>query len=417
MAKQLVIIGGGVVGLSSAYEALNRGYSVTLLERGPAAHDSCSLGNAGMIVPSHFEPLAAPGMIAMGLKWMFNPESPFAIRPRFDRELISWAIRFWKAATPEHVARCTPILRDMNLRSRELFVRYSERHGNDFDLETVGLIMLCKRQETLDHEAEFAAKAQSVGVPTRVLDRAGVAAAEPGVALDVAGGVLFPKDAHLSPHKFIASLTKRIEAMGAKIVYGAEVTGFRSEGAAIRAAVTSAGEIAGDEFVIATGAWSPGVAKSAGLSVPMQAGKGYSMLLERPARRPRLCSILTEARVAVTPMGAAVRVGGTMQIDGNDLSVNERRVNGIRKAFPTYYTDFKTSDFEGVKVWSGLRPCSPDGMPYIGRAASRRNLIVAAGHSMMGLSLGPVTGEMVGQILTGEKTCVDTGLLAVDRYR
>ncbi len=417
MAKHIVIIGGGVVGLSSAHELLQRGHAVTLIERGRPGHDSCSLGNAGMVVPSHFEPLAAPGMIAMGLKWMFNPESPFAVRPRFDAELISWAFRFWRAATPAHVARCTPILRDMNLRSRELFVRYAEKYGNDFDLETVGLVMLCKEQKTLDHEAAFAAKAASVGVPTEVLDRAGIAGAEPGATLDVAGGVLFPKDAHMSPHKFIASLTRKVESLGGKFVWDAEVTGFRTEGDRIRAAITTTGDIAGDEFILASGVWSTGVAKTAGLSIPMQAGKGYSMLLENPAQRPKLCSILCEARVAVTPMGSGVRVGGTMQIDGNNLNVNERRVNGIRKSFPKYYTAFKPEDFNGVKVWAGLRPCSPDGMPYIGRTGTRKNLTIAAGHSMMGLSLGPVTGEMVAQIVSGEKTLVDASLLNPDRYR
>lgn len=417
MSKHIVIIGGGVVGLSSAYELLKRGFAVTLVERGGPEHDSCSLGNAGMVVPSHFEPLAAPGMIAMGLKWMFNPESPFAARPRFDAELLSWAFRFWRAATPAHVARCTPVLRDLNFRSRELFLRYAESYGNDFDLETVGLVMLCKEQQTLDHEAAFAAKAVSVGVPAEVLDRAALAKAEPGATLDVAGGVLFPKDAHMSPHKFIASLTRKVAELGGRFVWNAEVSGFRTEGDRIRAVVTKAGEISGDEFVLAAGAWTPGVAKFAGLSLPMQAGKGYSMLLEKPAQRPKLCSILTEARVAVTPMGSALRVGGTMQIDGNDLTVNPRRVAGIQKSFPKYYTGFKTADFEGVKVWSGLRPCTPDGMPYIGRPASRPNLVVCAGHSMMGLSLGPVSGEMVAQLIGGEKPAVESPLLSPDRYR
>lgn len=416
MSKNIVIIGGGVVGLASAYELLQRGFAVTLVERGGPDHDACSLGNAGMIVPSHFEPLAAPGMIAMGLKWMFNPESPFAMRPRFDAELVSWAFRFWRAATPAHVARCTPILRDLNFRSRELFVRYAERYGNDFDLETVGLVMLCKEQQTLDHEAVFAAKAVKNGVPAEVLDRAALAKAEPAATLDVAGGVLFPKDAHMSPHKFIASLTRKVAELGGKFVWNAEATGFRTEGDRIRAVVTTAGEIAGDEFVLAAGAYTTGVAKAAGIAVPMQAGKGYSMLLEKPVERPKLCSILTEARVAVTPMGAGLRVGGTMQIDGNDLTVNHRRVAGIKKSFPKYYTAFKPADFDGVKIWAGLRPCSPDGMPYIGRTAAKANLVVATGHSMMGLSLGPVTGELVARILAGEATGVDLSLANPDRY-
>ena len=219
------------------------------------------------------------------------------------------------------------------------------------------------------------------------------------------------------PQAIRTQIESKVSELGGKFVWNAEVTGFRTEGDRIRAVVTKAGEISGDEFVLAAGAWTPEVSKTAGIALPMQAGKGYSMLLEKPAQRPKLCSILCEARVAVTPMGSGLRVGGTMQIDGNDLTVNRRRVGGITKSFPKYYTGFKTGDFDGVKVWAGLRPCTPDGMPYIGRSGAKRNLVVAAGHSMMGLSLGPVTGELVAQIISGEKPFLESALLNPDRYR
>lgn len=416
MSGPTVIVGGGIVGLSAAYELLRRGRQVVLLEKGAADHDSCSLGNAGMIVPSHFVPLAAPGMVALGLKWMFDGESPFWVRPRLDPALFSWGWKFWRASTQAHVARCEPILRDLNLRSRALFLRHRDELPGRFDLEDVGLLALCQTQQTLDHEAVMAARSNALGVPTEVLSADEVRRRDPGVDYAIAGAVLFTKDAHLDPLKLVASLTAEVTRLGGRIVFDAEVTGWKGEGDLLRAAVTKQGEFAGEAFVLAAGAWSPAAAAALGLRIPMQAGKGYSMRLERPVQRPKYCSLLMEARVAVTPMGSALTVGGTMEITGNDLSVNPARVRGIRKAFVRYYPAFKEADFEALPVWSGLRPCPPDGMPYLGRTRAKRNLIVATGHSMMGLSLGPVTGEIVAQLICGEPTSVALKEVDPDRH-
>lgn len=416
MSAPVVIVGGGIVGLSAAYELLRRGRPVVLLEKGPANHDSCSLGNAGMIVPSHFVPLAAPGMVALGLKWMLDGESPFWVRPRLDPALFAWGWKFWRSATAAHVERCTPVLRDLNLRSREIFLRHRAELPAGFDLEDVGLLALCRTQQALDHEAVFAAKSNAVGVPTEVLSAAEVRRRDPGVDYDIAGAVLFAKDAHLDPRKLLAVLTAEVSRLGGRLVFDAEVTGWRTEGDLLRAAVTKQGEFAGETFVLAAGAWSPDAAAALGLRLPMQAGKGYSMRLERPVQRPKYCSLLMEARVAVTPMGSALTVGGTMEITGNDLSVNPARVRGIRKAFVRYYPAFREADFEALPVWSGLRPCPPDGMPYLGRTRARRNLVVATGHSMMGLSLGPVTGEVVAQLICGEPPSVALREVDPDRH-
>src|SRR5947209_1276698 len=148
--RHILIIGAGVIGLSTAYYCALRGHRVTVLERNAARRDGCSFGNAGMIVPSHFVPLAAPGMVALGLKWMWNPESPFYIQPRFDWGLLKWALRFWRASDAGHVARAAPLLRDLSLASRACFEKLAALPGMDFSLTQRGLLMLCKRQHTLD---------------------------------------------------------------------------------------------------------------------------------------------------------------------------------------------------------------------------------------------------------------------------
>jgi D-amino-acid dehydrogenase len=414
--KSVVIVGGGVIGLCVSYYALQKGHTVTVLERGAEGHDCCSLGNAGMVVPSHFIPLAAPGMIAYGLRQLGNPESPFALRPRLSADLVRWGWEFWRASTPARVDRAAPLLRDLNLLSRTLYEELAAACGDEFGLVRRGLLMLCKSEETLHEEAKVAERAYGLGIPAEVLTPAEITALDPGVRIDVAGGVYFPKDCHLSPIRLMAALTRHVRDMGGKIVWSAEVTGWQAAAGRVRVAVTMGGEHPADEFVLAGGAWSAETASGLGLRLPMQAGKGYSVTLEKPRQLPEICSILTEARVAVTPIGSALRFGGTMEIAGNDLTVNRRRVAGIFKSIPRYLPDFQLEDFHNLPVWSGLRPCSPDGLPYVGRFARYPNLIAATGHAMMGVSLAPVTGRLVAELLSAEPPSLDIALLGPDRF-
>ena len=417
VSKHILIIGSGVIGLSTAYFCAKRGHRVTVVERNPAERDGCSFGNAGMIVPSHFVPLAAPGMVALGLKWMWNPESPFYIKPRLDWELIAWAWRFMRSATRAHVAQCAPLIRDLSFASRALFEELAALPGNDFGLVKRGLVMLCKTQHALDDEAAAAATANALGVPAQVLDARGVAALDPGVTMDIAGGVFFPKDCHLSPARFMAGLLAECERMGVSFHWGTEVRDVITNGRTVEAVATTAGEIAADEFVLCGGSWSPELVRALRVSVPMQAGKGYSLTVQKPRQLPELCSIFTEARIAVTPMDGALRFGGTMEIAGLNEDITLRRVQGIVKAVPRYFPEFSASDFADIQPWRGLRPCSPDGMPYVGRFGQYDNLSTATGHAMMGLSLAPITGKLMGELLDGEPTSHALGLMNPDRFR
>ena len=178
----------------------------------------------------------------------------------------------------------------------------------------------------------------------------------------------------------------------------------------------SRGEFAADEFILCGGSWSPVLARELGLKIPIQAGKGYSLTLTQPRELPQLCSIFTEARVAVTPMGASLRFGGTMEIAGLNEDINPVRVQGIIKSVPKYFPKFTPEDFDGIQPWRGLRPCSPDGLPYLGRTAKFSNLILATGHAMMGMSLSPITGQLVSEIVSGEKPSFDLNLLSPDRF-
>lgn len=414
MGRDVLIVGGGIVGLCTAYYASERGLRVTVVERGSPADEGCSFGNAGMVVPSHMVPLAAPGMVSLGLRYMLSPESPFYVRPRPSLDLLRWGVRFWRSANARHVARAAPVLRDLHLASRACFEDLARSH--DFGLVQRGLLMLCRTAHGLDEEARGAEYARSLGVPANVLGPAEVRALEPDVRLDVSGAVHYPLDCHLAPTRLMTALRESLERFSVRMVWNTSVTGWRTRDGRVEAAATPQGDLTADEYVVAAGVWSTPVARGLGLALPMQAGKGYSLTLSEPRRLPKLCAILSEARVAVTPMGRALRFGGTMELTGIDTSVDAARVRGIVKAVPRYLPDFAASDFDGVPAWCGLRPCSPDGLPYVGRTRRLRNLSVATGHSMMGVSLGPITGRLMADVLTGAPPSIDVSALNPDRF-
>src|SRR4051794_15921958 len=246
----VVVIGAGAVGLSAAYYAARMGHDVRGLDRGGEQDLNCSYGNAGLIVPSHFIPLAAPGMVRMGLKWMLKPESPFYIKPRLDAELISWGWKFYRAANPEHVRKSGPLLRDLNMATRECFVEFAAAHGNNFDFETRGCFCLCKTEHRLDEEAKVVQEARQLGLDAEGLSAKEVAAREPQIRMDIVGGVYFKDDCHLTPAKFMATLKSEVQKLGVKIRWSTEVTGWKLNGAKIESVRTAKEEFAADEFVL-----------------------------------------------------------------------------------------------------------------------------------------------------------------------
>ncbi len=417
--KSVCIVGGGIIGLCAAWYALQKGHSVTLVERGKPDREGCSTGNAGMIVPSHFIPLAAPGMVAMGLRMMRDPRSPFYVRPRWDKDLIQWGVNFARSANQTHLDRSAPLLRDLSLASRSAYEELSTHFGDVFGLTRRGLLMLCKTDHALHEEAATAAVARELGIPADVLTPADAAKLDPGVRMDIVGAVHFPLDAHLSPQRFVAALIDALESGGCDFRWQTEITGWQTKGIHVVAATTIHGGddyITADEFVIAGGAWSPKLVRGLGLRLPIQAGKGYSVTLPNPIRKPELCSILVEARVAVTPMGDTLRFGGTMEIAGMDETINTPRVEGILQAIPRYFPDFGPDDLRDLPVWHGLRPCSPDGLPYIGRFRRWKNLTAATGHAMMGVSLAPVTGKIIAALMSDETPPIPLDLLSPTRF-
>lgn len=413
-AKSVIVVGGGVIGLASAYYLAKAGREVTVVERDSSLTSGCSEGNAGMVVPSHFIPLAAPGVIGQGLKWMLDPKSPFFLRPRLDLDLARWVWLFFRHANAGHVKRSEYLLRDLGLESRRLHIELAQ--GEGFPLETRGLLMLCQSEKGLEDEVEVAEAALRLGLEVEVFGKNRLKEFEPEAQVEALGGVWFQQDCHLAPLDFVGALRKGIIAAGGKFVED-EVTDFVKEGSTITGVRSAAGStLTADRIVLAGGMATLALARKLGLRLPMQGGKGYSLTLKEPNKALNLCSLLKEGRVAVTPMGKTLRIAGTMEICGADTSLSPARLQGIIESFCRFYPDFSAGDFEGIEPWIGLRPCSPDGLPYLGAAPGQERVVVATGHSMMGLSLAPVTGFLVEKLVSGEATGMELAPLAPERF-
>lgn len=410
---RVLIVGGGVIGLCSAYHVLKSGRAVTIIDHQASEYTSCSTGNAGMVVPSHFIPLSAPGMVTKGMKMLANPEGPFYIRPRASVELMRWCKLFMSHCTEKHTMQSRELLRDLNLASRSLFLEMAK--DTSTEIAERGLLSLCLTDKALHEEAEVAAMSNELGVPAELCSPDRLAELDPDIDMTVRGGIWFKQDCHMNPTDFMNGLRQKVLDMGAELVTDTNVTGL-SRGSNATVQLDGVNTPPDLQIVLACGAWTGELMKSIGQRMPMQAGKGYSLTVNEPRQQPKLCSILAEAKVAVTPMQDKLRFAGTMEICGNDMSVNPRRVRGIIKSVQQYFPAYDPSAFENTNPWAGLRPCSPDGLPYIGRITGFSNLTVATGHSMMGLSMGPVTGKLVADVVSNTPPEIDIRKLEPLRF-
>lgn len=413
--KKVIVVGAGIVGLSTAYFLHQRGVEVTVIDNTDGTNN-CSYGNAGYVSPSHLIPLASPGIISQGLRWMLNPESPFYIKPRLNRDLIRWGLLFKRAATTKRVAAGAKVLYHLTVKSQELYEDILADESIEAGYHKPGLLMVCKTEAALHHETELVEMAQGFGLEAEVLSQAETEKLDPNVQYDTVGSVYFGCDGWMSPHVFMKAFKERLIQAGIDIRFNTELQKIRHNGSQIETIETSKGELKADEFVLTAGAWTPLLMKQLKVDIPLQAGKGYSLIIPRPVVMPKLPSILTEAKIATTPMLDGLRFAGTMEIAGTQLNINPRRVEGIIKGVKEFMPQFRDMDFSKLKPWAGLRPCTPDGLPYIGRTQRYSNLLVGTGHAMLGWTLGPITGQMLSDEIVGEKPAVNSQLLAVERY-
>jgi len=413
MSKNVVVIGGGIIGLCTAYYLQKEGHQVTVIDKSNFS-EGASYVNAGYITPSHIIPLAAPGMITKGIKWMFDSSSPFYIKPRVDLDFFKWSWAFKKSATAKKVEAAIPVIKDINLLSRDLFEDMKTSNDFEFHYERKGLLMCYQTDKVGEEEWSVGKRAIEEGLQVENLSLEEVKKIEPNANLNIKGAVYFHSDAHMTPTNFMPKILAYLKAQGVKIQANEEVKDIEVSSNAISSVVTSKGSYKTDEVVMAAGSWSPLLTKKLGIEIPIQAGKGYRINVERETNIT-IPSILCEAKVAVTPMEGFTRFAGTMEIDGINHDINPVRVNAIANAASNYYNGLEIYDTEKKAAQCGLRPCSPDGLPYIGKSSKCSNLTIATGHAMMGWSLGPATGKLVSEIISNKKTSLDLSSYNPDR--
>ena len=412
MSKNVLIIGGGVIGLMSAYYLLEAGHRVSVADQ-TTMTDGCSYGNAGLVAPSHVVPLASPGMISTAIRYMFSSTSPLYIKPRIDRNLITWAWNFYRFSTRKHVHYAVPHLKNISLLSKELYNDLTKNF--DFGYKEAGLLMLFSTGRGEKMEVEAAALAQKEGVDAQILNAQEISERQGGLAIDAKGGVYYPGDVQLIPHRMMDVLKHFLTRHGVQFFTEQQIKGFKLDNGKIWK--IDGLDLPGpfDEVVVAAGSWSPLILDGIGLNLPLQAGKGYSFMMENMGNSLRIPCVLKEARVALTPMENNLRIAGTMEIAGINHRVCMNRVKGIVGSVSAYYPDIVPDIPEKKDVWHGLRPCSADGLPFIGRSRKIKNLVIATGHAMMGITLAPATGKLVSEIISEKKVSIDIDAFSPDR--
>ena len=410
-----IIIGGGIIGLCSAYYLQKEGHNVTVIDRGDIT-DGCSFGNMGYMSPSHFVPLASPGIIAEGFKYMLSSSSPFYIKPRLNMELIQWAWHFYKNSSAAHVKRSAPHLNNILQLSRRLINEMRTQIGDNFDMEAKGCLMMCKQPKTLEHEFHLADDAEKLGLIVQRLNASEVQALETDVEVKVAGAVLFKDDCHFHPGKLMLSLKSYLQKQGVQFQLNSTVSGFEKAGNIVNGVITNNGKFNCDNLVIAAGSWIPAISKMLGIHLLLQPGKGYSYTYDDVEKNIKYPAILVDGRCAITPWGNRLRIGGTMELSGINNKVLVNRMQGIYDSAKSFYPglqiDFPPTD----KIWNGLRPVTPDGLAYIGRTSEYDNVVIAGGHAMLGISQGTGTGLLVSQIVENKKTEIDISAFKLNRF-
>lgn len=413
MKKEVVIIGGGVIGLCSAYYLQKEGHQVTIVDQSNL-DSGASYVNAGYLSPSHFIPLSAPGVMKKGLRWMFNSSSPLYIKPRLDPDFLKWTLAFNKSCNSHHVKKAIPAIKDMTLLSQDLFEDIKSSEGFSFQYEKKGLLMLCQSNKMLDEEIEIAKLAKREGLNAKEINLEELSILEPNVKMNIKGATFYDCDSHTTPHEFMEEMKTYLKQNGVQFYVNEKVEDLNVKDDRILSLKTNIQTLKADEIILAAGSWSHMLSNKLGLKLLLQAGKGYRVDTKKRTgiNTP---AILAEAKVAVTPMNGFTRFAGTMEISGINHDINKVRVEAIAKAANRFYPEIKLTLEEKENAASGLRPLSPDGLPYIGKFAKCKNLTIATGHAMMGWSMSTATGKLVSEIVSEKKTTLNLNPFNPDR--
>lgn len=410
----VLIVGGGVIGAACAHHLSQAGHEVTILDRG-AFGKGCSHANCGLIVPSHVLPLAEPGAVKEALKALFKRNSPFSIKPRWDPALWSWLWNFARRCNRADMLEAGRGCHALLCSSLNLYHELMTRESLDCEWEPRGVLHVYRTAAAWEGFSETDRLLREVfDVPARRLTADDLLGFEPALKPGLAGGWYYEHDAQLRPDKLLRSWRQLLEDRGVTVSENCEVRGFAAENGRARGVVTDQGTVEAETVVVALGAWTPFLSRELGCRIPIQPGKGYSMTMPRPKTCPGIPLMLPEHKVVVTPLQSGYRLGSTMEFAGYDETLPPRRLQMLKDAAANYLREPYCDPVE--EEWFGWRPMTYDGNPIIDCSPTLRNVLIAAGHNMLGLSMAPATGKLVRELIDGEEPHIDPSPYRVRRF-
>ena len=410
---EILVIGGGVIGVCIAYYLAAEQYDVTLVEKDQICSGS-SHGNAGLISCANPIPMAEPGVIKKGLRWMLDAESPLYIKPRLDLDLLRWVLGFRAACKEKQMRRTIDVTLAMRRISKQLSAEFSAADRKTLGWQNKGRMLVYQNHDSLRDGVETLNFLAQYGVSGNILDGRGVCEMDPNLKPSVVGGIYYPDYEHVLPETYVNGMARIAEDRGANLKTGTEVIGFENAGKRITRVITTRGYFDPDQVVLAAGSWSPVIARDLGLKIPIQPAKGYSITFKRTPGCSEIPLSLADHKIAVTPMGAQLRFSSNLELVGYDPSINLRRVAAARRAAKLYLAGI--DELELIQIWSGFRPNTPDTMPIIERSRTYDNLVLATGHDMLGMTHSLITGKLVSEIIGGKKPSVDLEPFRLGRF-
>jgi D-amino-acid dehydrogenase len=408
----VTVVGGGVIGLACAWYLQRGGADVVVLERDRVGQ-AASRGNAGWITPGLSNPIPAPGVMAQALRWALEPESPLLLRPRLDPAFLAWCWRFWRMSRRAPYLEGMRALLALNARTLELFDGL-QADGVEFEMHADGLLFLFLSDEALTEELDVLHELEREGYAgeASVLSRSELQTLEPAVGGRVSGGIHAKLERHVRPETLTAGLAAAVRRGGGDVRESTEVHGIEHRGGSGRVRTVD-DEVNADRVVVAGGAWTAQVLARLGVRVRQEPAKGYSITAYGEGTKPRLPLYFGEAKVGCSPFDDGVRLAGTLELAGIDLSVDRRRLDAVARSAATYLEDWRPvrPDLE----WVGLRPLPADSLPLIGRAPGHEGLFVATGHGMLGITLAPATGAALAPLVLEDRLLPELEPLRLDR--
>ena len=408
----VLVIGGGVVGLTTAYHLVREGASVTLLdarETGLGASDV----NAGWVVPAEAAPVPGPGMVLTSLKWMTRRDSPLYIRPSLKPSFVSYMWGMWRACTTDAQRAGFAAHLALAEGSVEVFDDY-QADGIDFEMHNDGLLMAFTGRQDLENHLAHLDLVKRYGLEPTTLLGDDVRNHEPLLSDEVIGGLFFPKERHLVPGQLAQGLHKRLLDLGVEVVENAALTSVEVRGDNVHAVRAGGRTWTADRVVLAAGAWTGEVSTQFGYRLPVRPGKGYSVEVEPFGLRG--ATNLWDAHVAITPFDSALRIAGTMEFGGLDETINQVRVDAILRAPAKYLRGWRPPRTAPVAK-AGMRPMTPDGLPIMGRLGRLKNTFVTSGHGMLGVTLAPASAVAMADLVVHDKTSPLLAPFNPARYR